>query len=198
MHSETLSEVMQCRKVSCQYGQLVFPVVATIAPDTLRAELNFAQAFLPYDISVEAIRENMVYPVLREAWKQFIDTYAFWVGVELNKVIIGKAADYVFAKRSRLGKVVFDTPHVMVAETQFKTDHDPWAACLRNMINMQEANGQRLPVFGMVTDGQTWQFGQLENRTLTLQTDLFDRNKLNELFTALTYVLETCKRIYNL
>lgn len=198
VRSETFGEVLKRNEVTLRYEHFFQSVEPITAPENLKELLLFAQQHIPFDSSVEAMRENMVYPILREVWKQFIGVYTFWVGVQLSSYVGDEDADYVFAACSPFGKVVFDTPRVAVVQVKFAAEPHVWGKCLQNMIELKEANDQPLPVFGIVTDGQTWEFGKLENHTLTIHPDLFDRNKLDELFSALTYVLETCKRIYNL
>lgn len=61
----------------------------------------------------------------------------------------------------------------------------------------QLTNGQK-PVYGIVSNGEVWEIGLLEASTLRQYRDRFDINRLDELFSALTCVPETCKRIYNL
>jgi hypothetical protein len=63
---------------------------------------------------------------------------------------------------------------------------------------MLQLNQQANPVFGIVSNGDNWQIGQLENSVFTEYSNLFTLTKLDELFSALTHVLATCKRIYNL
>ena len=44
-----------------------------LAPDFLKSELNYVMSNIPYKISEAAIRENILYPVLKEVFKKAKD-----------------------------------------------------------------------------------------------------------------------------
>ncbi len=195
----TLGEVL--KKYQLRLETQPFPVISDShpAPLQLHDDIRFTLDTIPYDASEAAICENLIYPVLREAWKPFSTVLAIWSHqpIELNEELNG-IPDYVIARRSELGKVVFDAPYVAVVEAKRDDFTMGWAQCSLEMYTIQQLNQDQRPVFGIVSNGETWEVGRLETTTLYQYRDRFDINRLDELFGALTYVLETCKRIYNL
>ncbi len=71
--------------------------------------------------------------------------------------------EYILARRSPLGKVVFDKPYLLLVEAKQDNFESAWAQCLSEMIAAQNLN-QNLPiiVFGITSNGERWQFAKLE------------------------------------
>ena len=93
---------------------------------------------------------------------------------------------------------MFDAPYVAVVEAKRDDFTGGWAQCALEMYTMQQLNQDTRFVFGIVSNGDTWEIGALGDKILYLYRERFDINDLDELFAALTHVLESCKRIYNL
>ncbi len=196
---KTLGEVLKKYQITYKEDSFPVPPELTATPIRLREELEFTRREIPYDVSEAAICENIIYPILREAWKQFAGVLAIWSHqpIELNEELNG-IPDYIIAKKSVLGKVVFDVPYVAVIEAKRDDFTMGWAQCALEMYTIQQLNNDLRPVFGIVSNGEIWEIGTLEANEFHQYRERFDINKLDELFSALTYVLETCKRIYNL
>jgi len=96
----------------------------------------------------------------------------------------------MFRKPITLGKTVLGFPLVVVVEAKQNNFIEGWGQCLAELVAAQKLNdNENLPVHGIVTDGELWQFGRL-------QTDLFTKHKtrltideLDELLGAITYLL---------
>lgn len=196
---ETLGEVLKKYQLTLETGPFPLPTGGQPAPVRLHNEIAFTLDCVPYDVSEAAICENLIYPVLREAWKLFVDVFSIWSHqpVALDEELCG-IPDYVIARRSKLGKIVFDTPYVAVVEAKKDDFTGGWAQCSIEMYTIQQLNNDQKPVYGIVSNGEIWEIGLLDASTLRQYRDRFDINRLDELFSALTYVLETCKQIYNL
>lgn len=195
----TLGEVLKTYQIS--YQEVAFPSILDneLAPAQLHEEIKFTQREIPYNQSEAAICEAIIFPILRAVWKQFVNTFAIWSHqpIELNDELNG-IPDYIFARKSVLGKIIFDTPYVAVVEAKRDDFTMGWAQCGLEMYTIQQLNKDTRPVFGIVSNGDVWEIAQLEDTTFTVFTAQFILNRLDELFGALTYILESCKRIYNL
>lgn len=117
--------------------------------------------------------------------------------IRLNDELNG-VPDYIFSKQSELGKAVFETPYVAVVEAKRGNFDDAWPQCCLEMYTIQQLNQDARPVFGVVSNGDIWEIGPLEGTVFTEFTTRLTLDQSDELFGALTYVLEECKRIYNL
>lgn len=171
-----------------------FPQIT--APEILKQELDFTLNNVPYSFSEAAICENLIYPILKQAWKPYADTLAIWSQAPLNytKELSG-ISDYLIAKRSPLGRIVFDLPYIAVAEAKKDDFTAGWGQCGAEMVAMQNINGDvNLPVYGIVSNGEIWEFAQLENQSFILYKQRFDIANLDSLFSVLTALLEFCKQ----
>lgn len=124
-----------------------------------------------FDIfSSEASRcEAVIYPLLREACKPFVKTYSLWShkSITADPILTG-TPDYIIAKRSDLGKNILDYPLILIAEAKQNDFTRGWGQCLAEMVAAQRLNNsQTLTIYGIVTDGEVWQFGQLNGSVFT-------------------------------
>ena len=76
-----------------------------------------------FDNSEIAICENIIYPVLKEVWKAYRSKFLLWSHQTLSydENLCG-VPDYVLAKRSPLGTVVFDKPYFVLVEAKKESD----------------------------------------------------------------------------
>jgi len=184
------------KKYSLTYQRKEFEYALTTAPDILKQELEFTFNNVPYNASETAICENLIFPILKQAWKNYADVLAIWSQTSLNytKELSG-IPDYLIAKRSPLGVIVFDLPYIAVVEAKRDDFTGGWGQCGAEMVAMQGINGNvNLPVYGIVSNGEIWEFAQLEQQTFTLYKQRIDIANLDVLFSALVCLLEFCKK----
>lgn len=102
--------------------------------------------------------------------------------------------DYVIAKRSPLGRVVFEKPYCVVVEAKQDDFEGRWSQCLAEMIAVQKIN--QIPeqvVYGMVSNGKLWEFARLHELTFIRSPRTYLLSDLKPLFGALHYIFEQCK-----
>jgi hypothetical protein len=136
--------------------------------------------------------EAVIYPILREACKSFVREYSLWShkSIAADAVLTG-TPDYVVAKRSALGKNVLDLPLVLVAEAKQNDFVRGWGQCLAEMVAAQRLNGNAdLAVYGIVTDGEIWQFGQLVGTVFMKNQSRATIDRLEEVYGAVFGVIE--------
>ncbi len=187
---KSADQVQQAYQI--RYGEQDF---LSFAPQSLSdsfiSDFEFNQEH--FDIfSSEASRcEAVIYPLLREACKSFVRDYSLWShkSITADAVLTG-TPDYLIAKRSPLGKNVLDTPFVLVAEAKQNDFVRGWGQCLAEMVAAQRMNGTpTLPVYGIVTDGETWQFGKLVEQVFTKNRGRATIDRLAEVYGGIYEVL---------
>jgi hypothetical protein len=165
------------------------------ASDYFKSELRLTLEEVPYNISEFAICETLVYPTLREVWKDYRKYLSIWSRalVKLNLKIKGYP-DYLIAKRSKLSPVIFGRPYMAVVEAKLDDFEGAWGQCLYEMWAMQQLNPQNtMPIYGITTSGLIWQFGKLENGIFTQYETKFTIEEIDRLFSALKTFFEHCK-----
>ncbi len=163
--------------------------------DYFRAELNLVLQEGAVDTSEYAICEKFIYPVLKEVWKSYREQLLLWSHPALayDQVLSG-VPDYVIAKRSPLGRVVFEKPYCIVVEAKQDDFEGGWSQCLVEMIAVQRINERPDQiVFGIVSNGKLWEFGHLYELTFTKHVKTYLLSDLDALLAALHYVFEQCR-----
>jgi hypothetical protein len=155
------------------------------------AELQFSLDNIDVFTSEAARSETVIFPILREAYKPHAHLFALWIQkpIQADTVLYG-TPDYLFATRSKLGKTVLETPLVLVAEAKKNDFEQGWGQCLAELIAAQKLNANpSKTVYGIVTDGKVWEFGQLQHDLFTKVVQSYTVDDLPELFGVLEYVL---------
>ncbi|MEW6492628.1 MAG: hypothetical protein AB1589_08990 [Cyanobacteriota bacterium] len=142
-----------------------------------------------------SICENLIYPILKEVWKCYRSNFVLWGHKSLiyDENLSG-FTEYILARRSPLGKVVFDKPYFLLVEAKEDKFSEGWAQCIAEMVAAQRLNDE-LPVtiFGIVSNGKDWEFGKLEKTSFIQNTNRYFIQDLDQLFAAVNYVFKECE-----
>jgi hypothetical protein len=149
-----------------------------------------------FDNSEIAICENIIYPILREVWKFYRINFLLWSHQTLiyDEKLCG-VPDYILAKRSPLGTVVFDKPYFVLVEAKKESDFtEGWGQCFAEMVAVQRLNNDaEQTIFGIVSNGAIWQFGKLVLDDFTQNKTFYTIQELERLFAAINYVFQQCE-----
>ncbi len=142
-----------------------------------------------------AICENLIYPVLKEVWKTYRESFLLWSHESLTYTDkLSGFPEYVLARRSPLGKVVFDQPYFFIIEAKQDKFDQGWGQCLAEMYAAQQLNQEEITIYGLVSNGLQWQFGRLEANQFTQNITFYSIQKLDSLFAALNDVFLQCQQ----
>jgi hypothetical protein len=137
--------------------------------------------------------EAIIFPILREVYKDYCHYYALWIQKPLSyDNDLNGTPDYIVATKSILGKTVLGEPLLIIVEAKKNDFEQGWGQCLAELVAAQKINGDTsLSVHGIVTDGKLWEFGKLT-------ADLFIKNiagytvdNLQNLFGALHFIFQS-------
>ncbi len=205
---KSISQVQQAYQV--RYLEEHFILASGLEPSLgFRSELEFSLENLDVFTSEAARSETIIFPVLREVYKSFVDKFSLWIqkAIFFDTALSG-TPDYLIGTKSELGKTVLETPLILVAEAK-KNDFEQrpcpsgaclgsregWAQCLAELIAAQKINDDTTKiVYGIVTDGKVWEFAKLEERVFTKHVQSFTVDDLPELFGALHFILSASAR----
>jgi hypothetical protein len=169
---------------------LAFPI-----SDYFQEDLHLMMREGVVDNSEFAICENLIYPVLKEVWKQYRQLFILWShqALTFDNRLTG-FPEYILASRSPLGKVVFDKPYLLLVEAKQDNFEAAWAQCLSEMIAAQRLNQDPpIIVFGITSNGTTWQFGKLEGDCFTRNITYYSIQNLDALFGAVNFLFQQCE-----
>ncbi len=162
-------------------------------PPVFLQEFAFTLENLPVFTSEGARTEAVIFPILREVYKDYSDKLVLWIQKSFSyDAKLNGTPDYLIATKSPLGKTVLAKPLLGVVEAKKNDFEVGWAQCLAELVAIQKINADdETPVFGIVTDGERWQFGKFEKNLLTRHASSFIIDDLPELFGALHYVFQS-------
>ncbi len=191
-----IDDVVDHFQLSFQKENFIVDTPQVKMPDILRAELDYVMHNIPYKVSEAAIRENILYPILKEVFKKYDDTLMLWANksISYSKELSG-IPDYIVAKQSERGKIIFGKPLLAVVEAKKDDFEGGWAQCLLEMYTIQKMNGKpEIPVLGIVSNGDNWEFGKLENELFTENSMIYSLFPLDPLFSTLSSFFDLCKQ----
>lgn len=167
--------------------------------DYFRDDLKLMMEEAVVDSSEYAICENLIYPVLKEVWKQYRQHFILWSHHFLtDEASLSGFPEYILARRSPLGKIVFDKPYFLLVEAKQDKFEGAWAQCLSEMVAAQHLNETLdITLYGIASNGTSWQFGKLEDSTFVKSPRPVGIYELDNLFAAVNYVFQQCEQQLN-
>lgn len=186
---KNIADVQKAYHIRYEEEVFILPIEVTISQIFVE-EFKFNKENIDIFSSEAARSELIISPLLREMYKNHSKHYSFWIQkpISFNEVLSG-TPDYIFSKRSPLGKTVLETPIVIVVEAKKNDFEQGWGQCLAELVASQKINQyENNPVYGIVTDGNLWQFGRLQADLFTKNEKNYTIDNLQELYGALEYV----------
>jgi hypothetical protein len=158
---------------------------------TFLEEYHFSRKNMDVFSSEASRCENVIYPIIRDVYKHHVEIYSLWSHKSLSydKVLTG-IPDYIITSKSSLGKTILGSPVVIVVEAKQNNFIEGWGQCLAELLASQKLNeNTKMPVYGVVTDGETWHFGKLIEDLFIKNESIFAINNLKEIFGSLNYII---------
>jgi hypothetical protein len=169
--------------------------VSFVSNEAFTADIEFSLREVVFDNSEYAVCENLIYPTLKEVYKHHKQHFSLWSHqpISFNEKLCG-IPDYIVAKRSPLGKFVFDQPYIIVVEAKRDDFAEGWGQCLAEMVAVQKLNSElHQPVFGIVSNGKVWEFGRLVANQFAKNIKVYTIYDLNCLMNAINGVFVQCE-----
>ena len=191
---KSLGETVKEFQITYTEANFVTEVEFSVS-DYFRQDLQLMMEDGVVDNSEAAICENLIYPVLKEVWKSYRSKFLLWSQQFLScDANLSGFPEYILARRSPLGKVVFDKPYFILVEAKQDNFDAGWGQCLAEMIAAQRLNNEiNITVFGIVSNGNVWQFGKLENDIFTQNKTFYTIQVLDQLFAAVNFLFQQCE-----
>ncbi len=188
---KTISDVQKRYKI--KYTEENFIVSQELSPsDSFLEDFEFNKENIDIFTSEASRSEIIISPLLREVYKRHYRGYSFWIqkSISYDEILSG-TPDYIFSRRSELGKTVLEKPVVIIVEAKKNDFEQGWGQCLAELIALQKINNNpQRPVYGIVTDGNLWQFGKLVADTFVKNSGNFTIDNLLNVYGALEHLIQ--------
>lgn len=188
---KTISDVQ--KKYRIKYYEENFIVSQELLPsDSFIKDFEFNKENIDLFASEASRSEIIISPLLREVYKKYYQKYSFWIrkSISYDEILSG-TPDYLFSRRSELGKTVLEKPIVIVVEAKKNDFEQGWGQCLAELFASQKIN-DNFPraVYGIVTDGNLWQFGKLVADIFIKDSGNFTIDNLPRVYGALENLVQ--------
>ena len=191
---KSIAQVQQ--EYNIRYSEESFISYFDLKPsEHFREEFEFNLENIDVFTSEASRCENVIYPILREVYKSFVDKYTLWShkSISYDNKLTG-TPDYLISTRSELGKTILGFPLVVVVEAKQNNFIEGWGQCLAELIAAQKMNkNEEKPIYGIVTDGELWQIGRLLLDIFTKEKTRIAITDLDKLFGAIAFLLAELK-----
>ncbi len=190
---KTISEVLEKFRITYTVKDFVQIDGASCTPsEQFLEEFEFCVQHIDIYASEAARCEAIIFPILKEVYKPYAKDYALWIkkAIAYDEILNG-TPDYLIATRSELGLPVVGTPLIILVEAK-KNDFDMgWGQCIAELLAAQKINDDPdTPIYGIVSDGTTWEFGLLDGDTFTRNRINVSMHNLPQLFGAIDTVFK--------
>ena len=189
---KTIAQVQE--EYNIKYSEADFIEITDLKPsDFFVKEFEFSEQNMDIYTSESSRCENIIYPILREIYKSFVDKYTLWSHKSITyDAKLNGTPDYLFSTKSELGKTVLGLPIVIVVEAKKNDFSEGWGQCLAELIAVQKLNkAEELPLYGIVTDGELWQFGKLVSDEFTKSKLRITITDLDKIFGTISFLLSS-------
>lgn len=186
---KAIADVQQAYNIRYTETAFIQPIDRPVPPALLE-DFQFNKENIDIFSSEAARSELVISPLLRAVYKNHNQQYSFWIQKSLScDEILSGTPDYMFSKRSPLGKTVLEIPILLIVEAKKNDFEQGWGQCLAELVASQKLNQTAdKPVYGVVTDGNLWQFGFLCTDLFTRDDRNYTIDKLQEVYGALEYL----------
>ncbi|NET83861.1 MAG: hypothetical protein F6J94_18615 [Moorea sp. SIO1F2] len=191
---KTIGEVLQEFTITATEANYILET-DTVIREAFKEDLEFCLREFTVEESEYAICETIIFPLLKEVYRQYRDKFTLWSHkpITYDQQLTG-IPDYILAKRSPLGKQIFEKPYFVAVEAKKDDFIKGWGQCLAEMIAIQKLNDQsEQTIFGIVSNGQLWQFGKLKGNLYTREINNYTISDLERLYSAINYVFSQCE-----
>jgi len=188
----TLESLQQTFALSVLPRDLFSGVLPVSAPTWLLEILRRGRT--PALVSEKARSEFIVAPILLTCQELLKDAFTIYSGTYLDadpdRGLTGEC-DFILARTPPLP--ILQPPLMVILEAKKQDIEEGLGQCAAKMVGAQVFNQRHqrpiAPVTGCVTTGETWQFLQLDNAELLIDTNRYFINELEKILGILTSIL---------
>ncbi len=192
---KSIADVLVEYQITAIEQSFIQPIDVSVDP-LFRDRLNlYLQEFNME--SEYAICEIILFSILAEVYYHHRQKFVLWSHKPLvyDDRLTG-TPDYTLTKRSPLSKFIWEKPYFVAVEAKKDDFVKGWGQCLAQMLAMQKLNeNPDQPVYGIVSSGQSWEFGMLTQNKFTQDPKAYPLGDLDDLMAALNFIFQRCEEL---
>ena len=163
--------------------------------DWFKEELRFSLLNRGENDKEAFTSEFIIVPFLKEAWKRHSQLNLFsHVQIKADDVTV--IPDYLISAKDPTGYKIIFKPLLITVEAKNEHFDEGWTQALLQSIICQKINGtDKIPVLSIVTTGDTWQFGKLDQQLFIKHPFPASVQNMEGLLGILDVLFSECEQI---
>jgi hypothetical protein len=158
-------------------------------------DLKFALENVGLDDKEAFMSAFVIVPFLRKVWKLYKNLNLF-SHVQLKTEYYTVIPDFLITGKTELGYKAVEKPLLVTVEAKYEKFNEGWFQAAMQMIAARQMNeNNEIPIYGIVTTGDLWQFGKLENNTFYQHPISVNIEKPEHLTGVISYIFGECDKM---
>jgi hypothetical protein len=189
----SIAQVVEEFQITTIDRDFLSPIPLEIS-ETFRDDLAFTIQDFNVEGSEYGVCEAIIFPILKTVYRNYRESFVLWSHRTLtyDSNLTG-IPDYILASRSPLSKTIFKQPYFVAIEAKRDDFIKGWGQCLAELVAIQKLNDNPdQKVYGMVSNGELWQFGMLHHQVFTKNTSSYTISDLDRLMAAVNALFNQC------
>ncbi len=176
-------------------GKLFGSVAAMPLPELFMEDLQYSLSIKKPNPSEIAICENLISPIIRYVARkhQHINIWSREYDLRYDDKLCG-TPDYLFSYTEDQETLSKTMPLICVSEAKVDNFTLAWGQTLAEMLACQKLYTNMI-LYGFASNGESWQFGKLENDVFTQDTNTYNiANQADKIAGLLNYIFTEAVR----
>jgi len=181
-----------------QYERSEFLDYKTIPPleleDWFLDDLKFSFSKVGTDDKEAFMCEFVIVPFLKKVWKLHRKLNLF-SHVQLKTEDFTIVPDYLVTGANKRGFKFVEKPLLVTVEAKYEKFNEGWFQAAMQMVAARQMNkNNAIPVYSVVTTGELWQFGKLENSIIYQHPISVSVQNPQQIAGVLSYIFGECEK----
>jgi hypothetical protein len=162
--------------------------------DYFKEELRFSLTHRGIDDHEAFVSEFIVVPFLKETWKRHPNLNLFsHIQISADEVTV--IPYYLVSAKTPTGYKTLYKPLLLTVEAKNEKFDEGWTQALLQSVVCQKINGTLdIPILSIVTTGDLWQFGKLEQNLFTKNPIPASIQHIDDLLGILDALFSECEK----
>jgi len=197
----TFKDFISTNKVKEYYPNLILSKDRFIPKNTVQVEIEpylekqVYFALLSFKPNETFADKFLIAPVLNNIWLKH-QNLNIWTEkyIKADDKLQGRP-DYLVSPLDRKQYEVLSLPIIILVEAKHENFTHGWGQCLAQMLACQKLNkSEDIIIYGIVSTGQTWEFGKLEKNIFTNDSNSYSISNLSQTLNIVNFIFDEAEK----
>ncbi len=197
----TFKDFSSINKVKALYPDLILATEKFIPKNTIQIEVEpylerqIEFGLLSYKPNETFADKFLIAPILNNVWLKH-PNLNIWTEkfIKFDDQLQGKP-DYLVSPLNKKQYKVLSSPIIILVEAKQENFTLGWGQCLAEMLACQKLNkSDDIKIYGIVSTGQSWEFGKLEKNVFTNDINSYSISNLDQTLSKVNYIFDEAEK----